>query len=44
LVGRHSTTWAMIPVLFALVIFWIGFCVFVWGQPWTTVLLPMPPT
>jgi hypothetical protein len=40
LLSRYSTTWAMPPALFALVIFWIGSCVFaqVGLQMWSSYL------
>jgi hypothetical protein len=44
LLGMHSThsTPVVTPSAhFPLFMFWIGFCVFAWGQPQTTILLPI---
>jgi hypothetical protein len=38
LLGRHSASWAIPPILFALVAFEIGFC-FLPGSAWTLIFL-----
>jgi hypothetical protein len=43
LLGKHSTTWTMAPVLLLLICFSNRVSCFCLDHPWTSVLLPLPP-